>query len=493
MPGDTIFLMMSRALALVLLGGCAQLAGIEETSGDGRDGVSIAVERVSVGTTVIRAPQDLTGSTARYLVADELDPSGFTRVEALETDAGLWTADIFDATPPVQFDLPDNPGPRFDRLIALPNKDLLTVFDVFEHPNPVASDPNAMLSVNATLEAAFASGTFDMFIVGNWSQIGLPAPAVGALTLTPPPFTVSAMASLTGRPIEAITTDDAAFIMRRIAGTNQLDGLVEIPPFAQTGNDTLAGTFTTIVADRPLTLTIDPTEAAARFSAVRPAIGAAGFAWELRASPGHEIAANSGPLLHAAGALVADTAVNAMYANPFEPRGWRTVLTWFGNGSRTVTPPGQALAVTLSAGMSQAIVDPTAGLSLDFPAGLPEQVSIAGTSLSIDGVEISAPTGPVEVTAIVDRSTATVYTLEVRELVPNADSTALIAVRTVLAISLTPSFTLPPEIFKVESRYSLRVQTIDGLFPNIAAGDLNTRALPASTAFLDSGVFQVKP
>jgi hypothetical protein len=266
-----------------------------------------------------------------------------------------------------------------------------------------------------------------------------------------------------------------------------------VPPFTQTGNDTLSGAFATIVSDRSLSLVINPTAAAGRFSAVRPAIGGPGFSWNLRASPGHELGFSLGPLLHSANVLAAETAVDAMYANPFEGRGWRTVLTWSGSGTRTTVPPGQELPVTLAAAMTQVFVDPTAGLDLDFPAGLPEQVSIAGTSLSIDGIEISAPTGPVEVTAIVDRTTATIYTVEVRELVPNAANTALIAIRTLLATSLEPSFTLPPEVFKVGSYYSLRVQTTEGLFPNVAAGDLRTRELPVSTAFLDSGVFLVKP
>ncbi len=492
--GDTIFGMMYRPLALVLLGGCAQLAGIEETSGDGRVGVSLSVERVSIGTTVVRAPQDLSANTATYLVADQADPDAVTRVEAIQSEPGLWTAEIFNATPPVLFDLPDNPGPAFERLLALPNRDLLTAFDVFEHASPVVSDPNAMLSVNATLEAPFVSGTFELFIVGTWTVIGLGQPVAMTTTLAPPPFAVSTMSSLTGRPVEQITVDDAPFIMRRVAGTNQLDGLIEITPFAQTGNDALTGTIAPITADRPLSLAIDPAGAAGRFSAVRPAITSAlGFSWAVSAAPGHEVGFNTGPLLNAAGALMTDTTVTAMYANPFEARGWRTVLAWSGSGTRTTTPPGQALPVTLRAGMSQLVLDPDAGLSLDFPAGLPEQVSIGGTSLSVDGVQLPVPTGSVEVTAIVDRPTATVYSLEVRELVPNAAVTALEPIRTLLVISRESSFTLPPETFKVGSYYTLRVQTIDGLFPNIATGDLRTRALPFASSFLDSGVFQVMP
>jgi hypothetical protein len=473
----------------LLLGGCAQLAGIDDTSGDGRVGVSLAVERTSIGATIVRTPQDLSASSAVYLVPDEADPALITEVPAVETEPGLWTADVFGPPPPVLFDLPDNPP--FQRLVTVPTRDLLTTFDVLEHPNAVPSDPNAMLGVNVTLDAPFVSGTFDLFVVGTWTAINLGAPVAMTTTLAPPPFPISAMGTLTGRPADAITTDDVPIIYRRQG--NQLDAVLEVTPFAQTGNDTLTGTVTPVALDRTLDLQVDPAAATSRFGTVRPANGAPSFSWDLHAAPGAELGFNTGPLLHAAGVTI-ETAVTAAYANPFVARGWQTVLAWNGSSSRSATHPSQlALPATLSAGMSQLIADPQAGLVLDFPAGLPEQISIAGTSLSRDDITLSAFVGPVEIVADVDRTGASLYTLEVRELTPNMANTALEARRTLFVAAPEPRFTLRPTDFEVGKLYTLRIQSIHELFTNASAGDLQTRALPAATAFADSGIFLVVP
>ena len=155
-------------LAVLTLGGCAQLAGIEDTNGDGRVGVSLAIERVSIGTTVVRTPQDLSANTATYLLADAADPALITPVVATETTPGTWSAEIFDVTPPVVFDLPDQPGPVFDRQIALPNRDIVTVFDVLEHPDPVPSVLTDTITVSATLDTPFAGETFELLVIGAW-------------------------------------------------------------------------------------------------------------------------------------------------------------------------------------------------------------------------------------------------------------------------------------------------------------------------------------
>lgn len=477
---------------LGLFGGCAQLAGIEDTSGDGLVGVSLSVERTSVGATLVTGPQDLSASTATYFVPDSADPAVVTALQAVEAEPGLWTAAIFNQTPPVRFDLPDDPGPAFSRLITLPNRDLVTTFDVLEHPNPVASDPMAMLAVNATLDAPFVAGTFELFIAGTWTTIGLGAPVAMSMVHAPPPFAVSTMATLTGRPAEQITMADQAVIIRRQG--NQLDAVAEVPPFDQTGNDTLAGMVLPVALDRTLDIAIDPAAATSRFATVRPANDAPTFSWDLRAAPGADLGINTGPLLHAA-AVTVETAVTASYANPFAARAWKTVLAWNGTSSRTVTPAGQALPVTLSAGMRQLVIDPPAGLALDFPAGLPEQISINGMSLSRDDIMLSTPAGPVEIVADVDRTGATLHLVEVLELIPNEANTALVPRRVLSVIGREPTFTIHPEAFTFEigKYYSLRVSSIDGLFPNAQDGDLRTRALPVASSFADSGVFLVVP
>jgi hypothetical protein len=49
------------ATAFVGAAGCAQLAGIDETTGDGLPGASVALQRMSIGNTLEIVSLDLTG------------------------------------------------------------------------------------------------------------------------------------------------------------------------------------------------------------------------------------------------------------------------------------------------------------------------------------------------------------------------------------------------------------------------------------------------
>jgi hypothetical protein len=477
--------------ALLLLAGCAQLAGIEDTSGDGRVGVSLAFERISIGTTIVRSPLDVSDNTATYLVEDAASPGGLARIPAPQSAIDTWSAEIFDATPPVLFDLPDFPAPIL-RVFDFPNKDVLGGFGVLEHPNPTAVAPDSLLTVNVALDTPYAATEgLLLFTAGSWNQRGLEAPAVGALAVAPPAFQMLSMQSITGRPHEKITAEDTVLVLRSIGAV--LNGVAEIPPFTQTGNDTLTGTLTTVAADRTLDVAIDPTGAAARFAAARPAVPTLAFAWGLRAAPGFELNVDVGPTLNGASPLMTDTAILATYANPFDARGWRTLFTWSTAATRTFTPEGQALVVTLNSGMFQRDVDPAAGAVMDLPAGLPEVITLDGTPLSTDGTSFKTPTQAVEVTFLTDRPTATIYQLQLFAIVPNVGATALILKLEFAASGLTTRFVLPPELFVTGSSYTLRAITVQGGFPNIAAGDVRARSLPIALAFLDSGVFTVTP
>jgi len=493
-PGDTIFSSMrglpTTALVCSTLGACAQLAGIDKTSGDGRAGVSLTIDRASIGTTVIHAPQDLSANTATYLVASPDDPTAITEVVAEQTDIGLWTADIFQQTPPVLFDLPDQPGPPLLRLFDFPNADLEASFDVFEHPDPVISVPDALLTVNVTLDRPFVAEAFELFVVGTWTQIPLVADPANPTVLAPPAFAVSTMNAITQRPIEQITTADSALILRRTGPL--LDGVVELTPFDQTGNDTLTGTMTAVAADQMLDLVVDPAAAADRFTAVRPAVTTPVFSWDLRAAPGAERANNLGPILDSGSVVMTDTAVQTAFGNPFTAKGWPAILQFTATETRQALPDG-ILPITLSAGMIQRVQEPTAGTVIDLPAGLPQLISIDGRSLSIDNVQISAPTAPVEITVVADGPPPTLSTLDVFQLVPNAGNTAFDRVLTLHVASASTTFHVPATTFVAGNYYTVRAQSVVGSFPNIADGDLATRDLPLSLAFADSGVFEVVP
>src|SRR5215813_2600670 len=99
---------------LVSLGGCAQLFGIDDTTGPtgGDDApppaTTLAYTRISIGANAVRAPLDVTANTATYIPPDATDPSGIRRVPTTLVGTNEWTAPL-TAAAPVFFDLPDFP------------------------------------------------------------------------------------------------------------------------------------------------------------------------------------------------------------------------------------------------------------------------------------------------------------------------------------------------------------------------------------------------
>lgn len=482
----------SWPVAVLALAGCAQLAGIDETTGGvpPGPGVNLTVERVSIGATVVRGPQDLSANTARWLLPDVSAPGGFTPITGTLVPPNTWHAEINEATPPVQFDLPDLPVPQV-RLYEFPHADLKTAFTVLEHPNPTPPPASAMLTVSATLDVPYAGEILQLFTVGTWASRGLAPPLAGATALNPPPFMYASMVPQTGRPLEKLTTADAVFVFR-YAG-NQLVGMLDVAPFEQTGTDTISGTLVTLPLNQALDARVDQAAVARRLTAVRPAVGAPAMAWNLRAAPGYQFGIENGPLLHAAAVVATDpTTITAAYANPFLTRDWKTLLTWNTRATRSYTIPALALPVTLAAGMFER-AEPAPALALALPAGLPELISIDGKPLSTDGLTIPRPTSPVVVTFVTDVQQNTLYQLELVELVPNMAGTAIEQWKVITVFAVTPQLTVPVDAFKPGSHYTIRAITIKGGYPKIGTGDLAARDLPVATSFLDSGVFQVTP
>ncbi|MDQ3365894.1 MAG: hypothetical protein M3680_10745 [Myxococcota bacterium] len=493
MCGRSFLVGLGQTLTLVLLGSCAQLAGIDETSaGDGAQPgtVSLTFERVSIGATIVKGPLDLSANQASYLVPDAA--LGFVRVPTTLQSPGTWTAPIVDGTPAVVFDVPEDPVPQ-QRMFALPNRELRASFVTLEHPDRTPAPAGATLAVTVTLDAPYAGNeTLQLFTMGSWNTRTLEAPLLGTTTVATPPFAFTSMTSTTGRPHEKLTTADAVLVLKLIG--NQLVGALEVPPFEQTGMDTIMGTITAVPRTETLDVTVDQAAAATRFSAVRPAVAATpAMSWALRAAPGAGYAVDNGPLLHAAAVTPLDPEkITVAYGNPFTARGWPTLLTWSTTAARTYTPPALALPVTLRAQMFQRAL-PTAGMVLDLPAGLPELITMNGMSLSTDGLTISTQGRPVEISFLPDRTANTMYVVEIFELVPNAAATALVLTRVMTAAGVAPQFTLPAEVFVTGKHYTVRAMTVKGGFPNIATGDMQTRSLPIAQALLDSGVFQVGP
>ncbi len=479
--------MVRLAVLAAMLCGCAQLFGLDETSGVSPPSASLTIQRTSIGSRISYAPQDLGGSTATYLVPDSADPTGLVRVAATLAEPGRWTAPL--TTPaPILFDLPDYPKPIL-RLFDFPQIELKALFGVLEHPSPQPAPEGATISVNATLDVAH-NGTdrYELFTLGSWNAIGLTPPAVGTLGPIAQTFPFASMSSLTGRtPHERIAFEDAAVVLR-YAG-NQLRGAFKATPFEQTGADTITGTMTTVELQQA-TVGIDQTDMMRRYTAVRPPAGTPSTQWTLRAAPGAQLNADLGPLL-GAGPPTDLTTISFQAGNPFAPD-WPSTMLWLTQATRTYTPPSAGLPVTLFAGMHErAVLVPA--LEMRLPAGLPTRITLIGTVLETDGVTIARPARAVEVSFTTDVPSNTMYQLQLFQLVPNAGGTALQLELKLGANGAQPRFLLPPELFEPGALYTLRAIAVQGGFPGLATGDLTQRAIPIAISFLDSGVFRVEP
>jgi hypothetical protein len=485
--------------------GCAQIAGIDHTSSSGRNSDTVAIQRMSIGNTVVPATLDLSGLQATYLVEDPASASGFDMVTADTGKAphnGTWHADLPDPAT-VIFTLPDVPTP-IPRLFAFPDRALLVSFGVLEHPGRSPAPDGAMLTVTAPLDVGtLATDSFRAFTVGSWTSRTFAAaelPVLGATTLGPVSYAFSTASSLSGRPdLDRLTAQDA-FLILRYSGT-ALTGVAEAPPFDQIGTDTVTTpTMTAVVADQMLDVKVAPAGLSMRYAGARPAVATLAMNWNVVAAPGYSVANNTGPVLQSGALLPTDVGVTVKYGNPFATR-WNTMFTLATSESRVymaMGPTGTPIPVTLFAGMDQfldlsAAVAPLPGFELTLEAGLPVTISLGASPLLTDGQMIAKPTKFVEVTFETDKPTATLFNLFVFDLLPNMAATALEYHLVLVAASGEAKFELPPDIFQSGHSYTLRALCTSGGYPGIAAGDFQTRTLPLSQSFLDSAVFTVMP
>jgi hypothetical protein len=115
-----------------------------------------------------------------------------------------------------------------------------------------------------------------------------------------------------------------------------------------------------------------------------------------------------------------------------------------------------------------------------------------GTPLTADGMMMTVdPAKAVEVSFVADVADNTLYQVQLFELLPNAQNTALVFTTRLGASGTKPSFLLPPELFEVGHNYALRAICIQGGYPTIGTGDLTHREPPQAVGFLDAGAFTV--
>src|SRR5262245_14980466 len=95
-----------RLLPALLLAGCAQVFGIENTTPPDADPakVTVTMQRVSIGATLQKAPLDMSMQMGSFLVDD--GAGGYTKVPA-QFQAPDTLAAAIPGTPPALFTLPD--------------------------------------------------------------------------------------------------------------------------------------------------------------------------------------------------------------------------------------------------------------------------------------------------------------------------------------------------------------------------------------------------
>jgi hypothetical protein len=478
--------------ALVAGTGCAQLFGLDNTTGGDAsvDVTTLQVQRVSIGASVIKAPQDLTGQTAQFLTEDG------TKVDGTLVGTDTFSAPLL-GTPAVTFTLPDMVRPR--RLLALPSRAQKLIHAVYEHPGTQPPLPSSQIALSVTLPSPFVTGqTFQVQSIGAWMQspVAVAAPDTGVTTVSQT-LDYSMFTSMTGGAKARITTSDVTLFLR-YTGT-ALSGVLQAQ-FDQTdGADGMSGTMTAVAADQTATATLDSAGYATRFSAVRPAVTTYSSSWRVSAAPGWSVLGDVGVRLDSGANGAAATMFTATYGNPFESLDWKAVVVVGAQQSRVFSYTENAMSanVTLSASLAQYGL-PTQLTSITMPAGLATTIRADQNLLTNDGASVKLDlTKPVEVDAIIDMPANTLYELVLTELGLDITGTAPVVTRTILLDALTtstgmPVFKVPPELFTVGKSYILTVRVYQGGFMDPESGDLTLVALPYASSSVDSAVFTVE-
>ncbi len=472
-------------VGMLALTGCAQLFGIDETTSPGAgSGVTLSIDRVSIGATVAHAPQDLTNETAQFLVGDA---TSLVPNSAVVTGPGTWSSDIPAGTPLAQFTLPDIPMDA-THLWELPSRAMKGSLVAFEHQNATAPVDTSQVALSVTNLPPYNGELLRVYSVGTWmfhNLAGAEVPALMATSIAATiPYNMFTPVSSAVAPTR-ITASDVVLVLEYTG--NALTGVLQATPFDQTdATDTISGALTAVTNDKTLTVPL-PTDLPTRYSGVRPAVGAPAISWSIAAAPGAMVGNSVGPQLLAGSPAVGDTMISTMYGDPFESLGWPAIFTLNSSASRTYTL--NAVAITLSASLTK--FSDAATNDGELAAGLPTVILLGTTQLNSDGqTVIIDPLAPVSVSFLADKPENTIYVADVYELVMNGAGYDRNLVTS--AVATDPSFVFPAGTFKSSHIYVIRAGCYLGGHTAAASGDLQTNSFPIARGLLDSGVFVVQ-
>jgi len=504
---------LSFVACTVVVAGCAQILGLDNTSGPGMQvtpdappgTVNLHVVRRSIGATVVDNPADLTGlPMARWLVDD--GAGGYTSVAATLLGTDTWEGAIPTGTPAIEFTMGSDYPDEYRRMVAIPQRDIKYLYGIDEHPDPQPI-PSPAESFTATMSLTSAYATGDSFYIeamGGWGYHGftgaeLPAPDMGAVTVsageTYGPYngtTGAGFVAWSGRPLNAITMADT-LVGLHYRG-NQLFEAGEFPAFAEPGAPATITTSMNAVTTAPLAVTVHPTAVTTRLGATRPAGATVSLSWAVVAAPGYQTANGIGPTLNSGTpAAGSDVAITAPYGNPFASRNWPAMFEWVSSNARSVTITGGGTAYSAISGGLQDFSMVSSGLDLATPAPLPITISINGTALVTDNMTIALdPTKTV--TLALDQDTndpVTIYQFNVYNMVLDPMTNAWTTHIVYVVSSATKSIAIPSDVFVAGKTYMVRGHCIVNGYPGLPQGDFTQRQLPMSLGYLDGGIFSV--
>jgi len=478
------------ALALTSLAGCAQLLGIDQTSGTTAPApYTLRITQVFDGATVVDQPLDLTGQSATWYVLDAttgtLDPYPGAIVD------GAWTVQLPAEPVIVEYTAPDVPTPT-PHILAVTARDLVVREFFYGDPSPAPAPAGASFMLDVTLPTAIAAGeTFRLIAAGAWTThdlvSGSEVPAMGSTITSTVPY--ASFADIVGYTVPAITAADDVLLLRYVAG--QLTGILAVPAFDQvaTPPQPVTGAMTAVAADQTFTAAISPMTDSARYAAAQPAMTSFQVGWEVDAATGPNTTSGIGITLVNGTPQLTDTAITASYGNPFTTAPNWPVLVDYNTTTYRTYMIGMTTPVGFAAGLYTYTND-AAGQTLDLPAGLPTLVSLDKQALASDGMTITLPSGqPVELGFTADRTANSSYVFQIGEITVGGSG----AVRTPIADawSSTPDIVVPPALFVSGHSYVVRAVCLSGGLPNVASGDYLTSMYPVSIGYLDSALFTV--
>lgn len=468
-----------RIALLLLASGCHEVFTLEPPPQQGDTEFRLEHRRAFTGTSVDTRTIALEG--AELLVRDTDAPGGF-RVQAMQPDgAGAMTLVSTATRPLLRYRLP---GQTLQRFVSLASPTVLVVDREYRRVDATPASPNAQLQLRVELDRPHApTDQYLLFTVGAWSSYAVPH-VPDASPWTPPPIPYAHTAPSGGPPHDRIRTDDPVFLVRFDA-INGTTGVMRAMPF-ELGD---AGVVDVAGAMQPVTQTtktvqVDSVATAQRLGAVVPDADARSMYAFVYAAPALADDVYFGvPVAYAAGAPFDPSGVTLSYPDASLPgTDWPFSVTWTAGWSR---PVSVAPAVRRGASLFFA-TDLASTTELAMTQPLPTAVSVAKTSLLLDGREVAIDrTAPVALEISYDMPPVGcdmhAFAIDEVDLASGARR------RAAYALADTPAIEIPSDVFSPRAHYIVQAACFAGV-PGIADGDTTT-PLPYRAATLDSALF----